>query len=102
MGARRHEDLPLVSLHVHGNLTAHAKNLDTEVKMLVLTRKKGERIRIGPDIFVTIVRIGSRAVRVGIEAPEATGIVRDELPLEDEARNRVDKSGAQAQDSGRE
>lgn len=67
--------------------------------MLVLTRKRGERIRIGEDIVLTIVRIDSRTVRVGIEAPADTGIVRDELPPEDETGNRVDKSGGVAQDS---
>lgn len=47
--------------------------------MLVLSRKQGERIRIGNDVRITIVRIGPNAVRVGIEAPEDLNIVREEL-----------------------
>jgi carbon storage regulator len=48
-------------------------------KMLVLTRKTGERIQIGPDIWVTIVRIGPHVVRVGIDAPSEVNIVREEI-----------------------
>jgi carbon storage regulator len=47
--------------------------------MLVLSRKVGERILIGDDIAVTVVRVGQGAVRIGIEAPENLSIVRDEL-----------------------
>ena len=47
--------------------------------MLVLSRKPGERILIGDDIVVTIVRIGPNNVRVGIEAPRDLNIVREEL-----------------------
>jgi carbon storage regulator len=47
--------------------------------MLVLSRKVGERILIGDDIRVTIVRIGGGGVRVGIEAPASLNVVREEL-----------------------
>ncbi|WP_437224609.1 carbon storage regulator [Planctomicrobium sp. SH661] len=47
--------------------------------MLVLSRKPGERILIGDDIAVTVVRIGPNTVRIGIEAPRTMNIVRDEL-----------------------
>ena len=47
--------------------------------MLVLSRKPGERILIGSDIAVTIVRIGPNNVRVGIEAPRSMNVVREEL-----------------------
>ena len=47
--------------------------------MLVLSRKTSERIRIGDDVVVTIVRIGPNSVRIGIEAPQDTNIVREEL-----------------------
>jgi len=47
--------------------------------MLVLTRKVGERILVGKDVIVTAVRIGHRAVRIGIEAPDGTRIMREEL-----------------------
>lgn len=49
--------------------------------MLVLSRKPGERILIGEDIAVTIVRIGPNTVRLGIDAPRDMNIVREELTL---------------------
>lgn len=47
--------------------------------MLVLSRKINERVRIGDFVTVTVVRIGPNSVRLGIEAPSALNIVRDEL-----------------------
>lgn len=47
--------------------------------MLVLSRKTSERILIGDDISITIVRIGPNSVRIGIEAPKSMNIVREEL-----------------------
>jgi carbon storage regulator len=47
--------------------------------MLVLSRKVSERIWIGEQICVTIVRINGNAVRVGIDAPAHLAVVRDEL-----------------------
>ncbi len=50
--------------------------------MLVLSRKSGETIKIGDDIFITIVRIGSNTVRVGITAPRDAKVLRGEFVLE--------------------
>ena len=47
--------------------------------MLVLSRKVGERICIGPDITITLVRIGPNCVRLGVEAPRDVNVVREEL-----------------------
>lgn len=47
--------------------------------MLVLSRKVGERIWIGEDISVTVVRITGGGVRIGIEAPAEMAVVREEL-----------------------
>lgn len=48
--------------------------------MLVLSRKAGERILIGDNIAITIVRISAGSVRVGIEAPLDLPIVREDDP----------------------
>ena len=50
--------------------------------MLVLSRKTSERILIGDEIAITIVRIGPNSVRVGIQAPKTMNIVREELKKE--------------------
>jgi carbon storage regulator len=48
--------------------------------MLVLSRATNEKIRIGKDVVVTIVRVKGRRVRVGIEAPRGVKVLRDEIP----------------------
>jgi carbon storage regulator len=51
--------------------------------MLVLNRKIGERILIGDDITITVVKVQGKQVRIGIEAPSSVSIRRMELlPLE--------------------
>ena len=50
--------------------------------MLVLSRKPGERILIGENVTVTIVRVGPNNVRLGIEAPRDLNIVREELVVD--------------------
>ena len=47
--------------------------------MLVLSRKAGERIRIGDNITVVVNRVVGSRVSVGIEAPPNVRIVRGEL-----------------------
>ena len=47
--------------------------------MLVLSRKVGERILIGDDIAVTVVRVTGGGVRIGIEAPAEMPVIREEL-----------------------
>jgi carbon storage regulator len=47
--------------------------------MLVLSRKQSERIRLGKDIVVTVVRVAGDKVRLGIEAPADIVVLRDEL-----------------------
>lgn len=47
--------------------------------MLVLTRKLMEKLFIGDDICVTVVRLETGQVRLGIEAPREVAVVRAEL-----------------------
>jgi carbon storage regulator len=56
--------------------------------VLVLSRKVGERIRIGDKINVTVVKIGHGGVRIGIEAPPELAVVREELAEELERAER--------------
>ncbi len=49
--------------------------------MLVLSRKPGERILVGNEIKITVIRIGPNSVRIGIDAPGHLNIVREELCL---------------------
>lgn len=44
--------------------------------MLVLTRRKGDTVKIGDDIEVTVVDVEDGSVRLGIKAPKTTVILR--------------------------
>ena len=50
--------------------------------MLVLSRKRSERIWIGDDICITIVKLDRHQVRLGIDAPSDVSIVREEVLLD--------------------
>jgi len=47
--------------------------------MLVLSRKEGESVRVGKDIWVTVLEIRGNKIRLGIEAPDDQQIARGEL-----------------------
>ena len=47
--------------------------------MLILTRRLGETIRIGPDIVVTVLGVNGQQVRLGIEAPKHVTVHREEV-----------------------
>lgn len=47
--------------------------------MLVLSRKREQRIRIGDNILVEIIRTGRNTVKIGIQAPDDIRVMRDEL-----------------------
>jgi carbon storage regulator len=50
-----------------------------EADMLVLARRIGETIRIGPHIIVTILGVKGSQVRLGIEAPKDVAVHREEV-----------------------
>jgi carbon storage regulator len=47
--------------------------------MLVLSRKVNEKIMIGNDIVITIVKIDRNQIRIGIEAPGHVPVYREEI-----------------------
>ena len=48
--------------------------------MLVLSRFTDQKIRIGNDIVVTVVRVrNSGRVQIGIDAPDGVAIMREEV-----------------------
>lgn len=66
--------------------------------MLVVSRKVGERVLIGDQISVTVIKIGSGGVRIGIQAPKEMAVVREELATQmrvDELKqiNRAQQNG---------
>ena len=49
--------------------------------MLVLSRKKNEKIKLGEAIQLTIIKVSGDKVRIGIEAPSDTPVLREELSI---------------------
>ena len=64
--------------------------------MLILTRKRGESIYIGPDIKVTVVELKGNQVRVGIDAPKDQRVYREEIYLQILEENRHAAEAARA------
>ena len=57
--------------------------------MLVITRKAGDRVRIGDDITVTVLEVTGSSVRIGIDAPVEIPVYRHEIIEATEAENRA-------------
>jgi carbon storage regulator len=47
--------------------------------MLVLSRKVNEKVMVGDDIVITVVKIDRNQVRIGIEAPGHIPVYREEI-----------------------
>ncbi len=61
--------------------------------MLVLSRKEGEKLSVGDDVVISVLKIRGRRVTLGIEAPDGVKIVRCELkagppPTDDQGEQR--------------
>ena len=65
--------------------------IQKEYDMLVLSRKLGERIVIGPNIELTIVGIRGDKVRLAVDAPRDVSIHRQEVyqRIQDECRHEA-------------
>jgi carbon storage regulator len=57
--------------------------------MLTLSRRAGHAIRIGDDIRIVVTEIRGNTVRIGIEAPRAMQVFREELWLKIQAENQA-------------
>ena len=61
--------------------------------MLVLMRRPGESIHIGPNIVVTLVALERNRARIGIEAPREVPIDREEIAEKKRLEVLVDQDG---------
>ncbi len=57
--------------------------------MLVLTRRRGEGVVIGPDIRIVVLGIKNGQVRLGIEAPRTIEVHRDEVCVRIQDENQL-------------
>ena len=47
--------------------------------MLIITRRPGEKIMLGDDVVVHVMEIVGNSVRIGIQAPRALPVYREEI-----------------------
>ena len=68
--------------------------------VLILTRRVGEKVMIGDDVSVTVLRVKGNQVRLGVEAPKSVSVQREEIfnRMKIEAEGR-DISGEEAEES---
>jgi carbon storage regulator len=64
--------------------------------MLILTRKPEQGIVIDGTIRVRILAVDGDRVKIGIEAPDQIGVLREELAEQVAGANREAVTGAQA------
>lgn len=57
--------------------------------MLNITRRRGERIVVGDDVFVSVLEVSGQTVRLGIDAPRSVRVYREEIWLEVKAQNEA-------------
>lgn len=57
--------------------------------MLVLTRRANQSIMIGPDVVVTVLEVRGDQVRLGVSAPRAVAVHREEVFRELEVANKA-------------
>lgn len=55
--------------------------------MLVLSRKKGEKLLISDQVEITVIEVDGERVKLGIEAPKGVKILRAELLEEIKSEN---------------
>ena len=57
--------------------------------MLRITRRVGERIVLGDDVFIEVLEVSGQTVRLGFDAPRAVRVFREELWLEIKRENEA-------------
>lgn len=65
--------------------------------MLVLTRRRGEGVVIGPDVRIVVLGIKNGQVRLGIEAPRTVEVHRDEICVRIQDENQIAARSSVAQ-----
>lgn len=66
--------------------------------MLVLSRKLGQKIRIGEDVIVTVLDCRGDTIRVGVEAPRSVLVLREELYQDVSGSNQASKYSQRNED----
>jgi carbon storage regulator len=65
--------------------------------MLILSRRLGESVTIGDDIVVTVVGVSGNQIRLGISAPKAVRVLREEIYKAIQKENQSAASASEPQ-----
>lgn len=57
--------------------------------MLILSRKTNQKILIGDDIELTIIEVRGDQVKIGVNAPKAVKVFREEIYQEIQNENKA-------------
>ena len=60
--------------------------------MLLITRRRGEKLKIGDNVEVTLVGMRNGAAQIGIDAPRDVTILRNELLPKSEGLDKEEAS----------
>jgi carbon storage regulator len=63
--------------------------------MLRITRRAGERVIVGGEVVIEVLEVRGGTVRLGIDAPRAVSIYREEIWLEVKRENEAAASAPQ-------
>jgi len=66
--------------------------------MLRISRRAGERIMLGDDVVIEVLEVRGQTVRIGIDAPRAIPVYREEIWLEVKRENQAAAEAAAAGD----
>ena len=51
--------------------------------MLIISRRVGERVQVGDNVFVKVIEIDGGQVRLGFEAPKQVAIIREDAEVKE-------------------
>ena len=57
--------------------------------MLRISRRAGERIMLGDNVVIEVLEVRGQTVRIGIDAPRAIPVYREEIWLEVKRENQA-------------
>jgi len=63
------------------------------MKMLILTRRVGEKLMIGDDVEVHVLGVKGNQVRFGIDAPKDVAVHREEIYKRIQLEKQIDTEG---------
>jgi len=66
--------------------------------MLILTRRVGESIVIGDDVWVTVLQIKGNQIRLGVTAPGTVTVQREEVSKQQRPEGLADTLPNRKQD----